>query len=75
MTVLILKKKYSINSKSILDDAGGVSIQRYDLLKYKQFDKLTEKTTWVFGCLKEIDLTKIHLISKKIDRPRKAYMV
>ena len=26
-----------------LDPAGGVSLQRYDTLKYKQFDKFTDK--------------------------------
>ena len=28
---------------AFLDPAGGVAIQRYDMLKYKQFDKLTDK--------------------------------
>ena len=28
---------------AFLDPSGGVAIQRYDMLKYKQFDKLTDK--------------------------------
>lgn len=66
MTVFDSEKKYSINSKAFLDDAGGVSIQRYDLLKYKQFDKLTEKQLGFFWLPQEIDLTKDSSDFKKL---------
>ena len=36
-------KKNHIESKAFLDPNGGVQIQRFDTLKYKHFDKLTDK--------------------------------
>ena len=39
---------------SFLDPTGGPTIQRYDTLKYKQFDQLTDKAVGVtFGALKK----------------------
>ena len=32
-----------LESLMFLDPNGGVDIQRYDTLKYRQFDKLTDK--------------------------------
>ena len=44
MTVFDTTNK-SDHTKSLafFDPNGGVTIQRYDTLKYKQFDKLTDK--------------------------------
>ena len=42
-------------SLAFLDPNGGVSIQRYDTLKYKQFDKLTDKQLGFFWRPEEID--------------------
>jgi len=43
---------------AFLDPAGGVAIQRYDMLKYKQFDKLTDKQLGFFWRPEEVDVTK-----------------
>jgi ribonucleoside-diphosphate reductase beta chain len=43
-------------SLAFLDPNGGVSIQRYDTMKYKQFDKLTEKQLGFFWQPQEIDI-------------------
>ena len=43
---------------AFLDPAGGVTIQRYDMLKYKQFDKLTDKQLGFFWRPEEVDVTK-----------------
>tara|TARA_B110000858_G_scaffold198513_1_gene265979 strand:+ start:4420 stop:5499 length:1080 start_codon:yes stop_codon:yes gene_type:complete len=41
-----------------LDPNGGVDIQRYDTLKYRQFDKLTDKQLGFFWRPEEVDVTK-----------------
>ncbi len=43
---------------SFLDPTGGPTIQRYDTLKYKQFDQLTDKQLGSFGVLKKWIFTK-----------------
>ena len=43
---------------AFLDPSGGVSIQRYDMLKYKQFDKLTDKQLGFFWRPEEVDVLK-----------------
>ena len=45
-------------SLAFMDPNGGVSIQRYDTMKYKQFDKLTEKQLGFFWTPQEIDISK-----------------
>jgi ribonucleoside-diphosphate reductase beta chain len=45
-------------SLAFLDPNGGVSIQRYDTLKYKQFDKLTDKQLGFFWRPEEIDILR-----------------
>ena len=45
-------------SLAFLDPNGGVSIQRYDTLKYKQFDKLTDKQLGFFWRPDEIDILR-----------------
>jgi ribonucleoside-diphosphate reductase beta chain len=42
--------------KAFLDPSGGPTIQRYDTLKYKQFDKLTDKQLGFFWRPEEIDI-------------------
>jgi ribonucleoside-diphosphate reductase beta chain len=42
-------------SLAFLDPNGGVTIQRYDTMKYKQFDKLTEKQLGFFWLPQEVD--------------------
>jgi ribonucleoside-diphosphate reductase beta chain len=43
---------------AFLDPSGGPTIQRYDMLKYKQFDKLTDKQLGFFWRPEEIDVSK-----------------
>ena len=39
-----------------LDTSGGVTMQRYDTLKYRQFDKLTDKQLGFFWRPEEVDI-------------------
>ena len=50
-------KKHHTKAKMFLDPNGGVNVQRYDVVKYKQFEKLTEKQ---LGSLEteEVDIPK-----------------
>ena len=43
---------------ALMDPHGGVAIQRYDMLKYKQFDKLTDKQLGFFWRPEEVDVLK-----------------
>ena len=56
MTVFDVNNK-SDHTKSLafLDPNGGVSIQRYETMKYKQLDKLTEKQLGFFWRPEEVD--------------------
>lgn len=56
MTVFDPNNKHSLKTKMFLDK--GVSIARYDELKYKQFDILTDKQLGFFWRPQEVDLTK-----------------
>jgi ribonucleoside-diphosphate reductase beta chain len=56
---------FNINNKTdhttalaFLDPAGPVSIQRYETLKYRQFEKLTEKQLGFFWLPTEVDVTR-----------------
>lgn len=44
--------------KAFLDPSGGPTIQRYDTLKYKQFDSLTDKQLGFFWRPEEVDIYK-----------------
>jgi len=59
MTVLNTKSKtHHTKAKMFLDPSGGPVVQRYDTLKYKQFDKLTDKQLGFFWRPEEVDITK-----------------
>jgi len=45
-------------SKMFLDPSGGVTMQRYDVLKYRQFDKITEKQLGFFWRPEEVDINR-----------------
>jgi ribonucleoside-diphosphate reductase beta chain len=45
-------------SLAFLDPHGGVTIQRYDTMKYKIFDKLTEKQLGFFWLPQEVDILR-----------------
>lgn len=58
MTTVFDATNRSDHTKSLafLDPNGGVTIQRYDTMKYKQFDKLTEKQLGFFWRPEEVDI-------------------
>ena len=59
MTVLNTKNRVDHTKvKMFLDPSGGPVVQRYDTLKYKQFDKLTDKQLGFFWRPEEIDILK-----------------
>ena len=56
---------FNLNNKTkhtealaFLDPSGPVTIQRYETLKYKQFDKLTDKQLGFFWRTEEVDVTR-----------------
>ena len=59
MTVLNLKtKRDNTQSLAFLDPDGTVGMQRYDTLKYRQFDKLTDKQLGFFWRPEEVDVLR-----------------
>lgn len=59
MSVLNLKKNRDhTKSLAFLDPQGGVGMQRYDTLKYRQFDKLTDKQLGFFWRPEEVDVLR-----------------
>ena len=55
MGVFSIDKRDHTQSLMFLDATGPVSIQRYETLKYRQFDKLTDKMLGFFWRPEEID--------------------
>ena len=51
-------KKHHTKAKMFLDPSGGVNVQRFDVVKYKQFEKLTEKQLGFFWRPEEVDILK-----------------
>ena len=59
MTVLNLSKNIDpVQKLAFLDPTGGVGMQRYDVLKYRQFDKLTDKQLGFFWRPEEVDVLR-----------------
>lgn len=59
MTVLNLKRTRShLQSLAFLDPEGPIGIQRFETLKYKQFDKLTDKQLGFFWRPEEVDVLR-----------------
>ena len=56
MTVLSKNKKSHLNKNMFLDEA--VDVQRFDILKYPQLDKITEKQLGFFWRPEEVDISK-----------------
>jgi ribonucleoside-diphosphate reductase beta chain len=56
MSVFNLNKKSHVDSLAFMDPNGGVAIQRFDTLKYRQFDKLTDKQLGFFWRPEEVDV-------------------
>ena len=55
MSVLNTKSKYTTRVKCSINDMG---VQRFDVLKYRQFDKLTEKQLGSLGDHEEVDIQR-----------------
>lgn len=47
-----------VEALAFLDPNGGVTTQRFDTMKYRQFDKLTEKQLGFFWQPQEVDIMK-----------------
>jgi ribonucleoside-diphosphate reductase beta chain len=59
MSVLNLKKNRDhTQSLAFLDKDGTIGMQRYDTLKYRQFDKLTDKQLGFFWRPEEVDVLR-----------------
>jgi ribonucleoside-diphosphate reductase beta chain len=59
MSVLNLKKNRDhTKSLAFIDPEGGVGMQRYDTIKYRQFDKLTDKQLGFFWRPEEVDVLR-----------------
>jgi ribonucleoside-diphosphate reductase beta chain len=56
VSIFNINKKSHVDSLAFLDPNGGVTIQRFDTLKYRQFDKLTDKQLGFFWRPEEIDV-------------------
>ena len=54
----IIKNRDHTTSLAFLDPNGPVGIQRYETLKYKQFDKLTDKQLGFFWRPEEVDVLR-----------------
>jgi len=58
MTVLNLKKNRDHTTSLAFLDPNGVGMQRFDTLKYRQFDKLTDKQLGFFWRPEEVDVLR-----------------
>ena len=58
MSVFNTTKRDHTTSLAFLDEKGPVGIQRYDTLKYRQFDKLTDKQLGFFWRPEEVDVIR-----------------
>ena len=51
-------KTHHTKAKMFLDSGGGPVVQRFYVVKYKQFEKLTEKQLGFFWRPEEVDILK-----------------
>ncbi len=58
MSVFNTNKRDHVNSLAFLDPTGGQGVQRYDTLKYRQFDKLVDKQLGFFWRPEEVDVLR-----------------
>ena len=59
MTVLDLNNRTDhTKAKMFLDSGGGPGMQRFDVVKYRQFEKLTDKQLGFFWRPEEVDILK-----------------
>ena len=58
MSVFNINKRDHTTALAFLDPAGPVTLQRYETLKYRQFDKLTDKQLGFFWRPEEVDVMR-----------------
>jgi ribonucleoside-diphosphate reductase beta chain len=58
VSVFNSNKRDHVNSLAFLDPNGGQGVQRYDTLKYRQFDKLVDKQLGFFWRPEEVDVLR-----------------
>ena len=58
MAVLNTNNSDHTKAKMFLDSNEGIGMQRYDVLKYKSFDKLTDKQLGFFWRPEEVDVLR-----------------
>ena len=58
MSVFNINKRNHTKALAFLDQDGPVTLQRYETLKYRQFDKLTDKQLGFFWRPEEIDVMR-----------------
>jgi ribonucleoside-diphosphate reductase beta chain len=58
MSVLNKNKKDHTKALAFLDPQGGHGIQRYDVVKYRQFEKLTDRQLSFFWRPEEVDVVR-----------------
>ena len=64
-TVLDINNRFDhTKSKMFIDENGGMGMQRFDTLKYRQFDKLTDKQLGFFGDRKKLIFCEMQKILK-----------
>ena len=58
MSVFNINKRNHTTALAFLDPQGPVTLQRYETLKYRQFDKLTDKQLGFFWRPEEVDVLR-----------------
>ena len=58
MSVFNINKRDHTTATAFLDSNGPVTLQRYETLKYRQFDKLTDKQLGFFWRPEEVDVLR-----------------
>ena len=58
MSVFNINKRNHTTALAFLDPEGPVTLQRYETLKYRQFDKLTDKQLGFFWRPEEVDVLR-----------------
>ena len=60
------KREDHTKALAFLDPDGGVTVQRYDTMKYRQFDKLTKSQRGFLWIPEEVELVKDNMDFKKL---------
>lgn len=63
--------KLTDKTKAFLDESGSVAVARYDVCKYPQFDKLTDRQLGFFWRPEEVDLSRDSRDFKELSKNEK----